>query len=89
MGLPVPSRGVRVWIDQDLCTGDGLCVDHCHDVFALLEDGIAYVIEEGTILNDPGGAGSLARVPEKWTQAVVQAADVCPGECIFVELDDL
>ncbi|MBL6619720.1 MAG: 4Fe-4S binding protein, partial [Ilumatobacteraceae bacterium] len=20
---------MRVWIDQDLCTGDGLCVDHC------------------------------------------------------------
>ncbi|MFM8312578.1 MAG: 4Fe-4S binding protein, partial [Ilumatobacteraceae bacterium] len=19
-----------MWIDQDLCTGDGLCVDHCH-----------------------------------------------------------
>ena len=32
---------MRVWIDQDLCTGDGLCVDHCHDVFTLLEDGIA------------------------------------------------
>jgi ferredoxin len=26
---------MRVWIDQDLCTGDGLCVDHCHDVFTL------------------------------------------------------
>ena len=32
---------MRVWIDQDLCTGDGLCVDHCHDVFEILEDGIA------------------------------------------------
>ena len=34
---------MRVWIDQDLCTGDGLCVDHCPDVFTQLEDGIAYV----------------------------------------------
>ncbi|HMK11884.1 MAG TPA: ferredoxin, partial [Acidimicrobiales bacterium] len=24
---------MRVWIDQDLCTGDGLCLDHCPDVF--------------------------------------------------------
>ncbi|NCZ90909.1 MAG: ferredoxin, partial [Actinobacteria bacterium] len=24
---------MRVWIDQDLCTGDGLCIDHCPDVF--------------------------------------------------------
>ena len=21
-----------VWIDQDLCAGDGLCVDHCPEV---------------------------------------------------------
>ena len=34
---------MRVWIDQDLCTGDGLCVDHCPDVFVQLEDGIAYI----------------------------------------------
>ena len=79
---------MRVWIDQDLCTGDGLCVDHCHEVFTLLEDGIAYVIQDGTVLNDPGGSGSLALVPDKWTRAVVESADVCPGECIFIELDD-
>ena len=53
---------MRVWIDQDLCTGDGLCEDHCADAFKLLEDGIAYVAELGVALNDPGGAGSLARV---------------------------
>ena len=45
---------MRVWIDQDLCTGDGLCVDHCPDVFTQLEDGIAYVVEDGMVLNDPG-----------------------------------
>ena len=77
---------MRVWIDQDLCTGDGLCMDHCHEVFTLLEDGIAYVVEDGVVLNDPGGSGSLALVPEKWAQAVVESADVCPGECIFIEL---
>lgn len=78
---------VHVWIDQDLCTGDGLCVDHCPEVFVLLEDGIAYVAESGVILNDPGGAGSLAAVPSRHMQSVVQAADVCPGECIFIEID--
>jgi ferredoxin len=79
---------VRVWIDQDLCTGDGLCVDHCPDVFVQLEDGIAYVAEVGIPLNDPGGAGSLATIPGNDLQSVIQAADVCPGECIFIELDD-
>jgi ferredoxin len=79
---------VRVWIDQDLCTGDGLCVDHCPDAFVQLEDGIAYVAERGVALNDPGSSGSLAIVEQRDQLAVVQAAEVCPGECIFIELDD-
>ena len=79
---------MRVWIDQDLCTGDGLCVDHCHDVFTLLEDGIAYVKEDGSVLNDPGGSRSLAEVPHRRVESVIRAAEVCPGECIFIEIDD-
>lgn len=79
---------MRVWIDQDLCTGDGLCVDHCPDVFTQLDDGIAYVVEDGVVLNDPGSAGSLARVDAKNMAAVVLAADVCPGECIFIDVQD-
>jgi ferredoxin len=77
---------MRVWIDQDLCTGDGLCTDHAPAVFMLLEDGIAYVKEGGRPLNDPGGAASLARVPPQLERDVVAAADDCPGECIFVEV---
>ena len=78
---------MRVWIDQDLCTGDGICLDHCPDVFVQLEDGIAYVAEMGSPLNDPGGAGSLAWVPARDVQAVIDAADDCPGECIFIEVE--
>jgi ferredoxin len=80
---------MRVWIDQDLCTGDGLCVDHCPDVFTLLDDGIAYVVESGQVLNDPGGSGSLAVVAPRNERDVIEAADVCPGECIFFEMDVL
>jgi ferredoxin len=76
---------MKVWIDQDLCTGDGLCTDHAPAVFTLLEDGIAYVKEDGRVLNDPGQASSLAAVPEVREHDVVQAADDCPGECIFIE----
>lgn len=79
---------MRVWIDQDLCTGDGLCEDHCPDAFKLLEDGISYVAELGVPLNDPGGAGSLARVANRDRQAVLRAAEVCPGECIFIDISD-
>ena len=78
---------MRAWIDQDLCTGDGLCVDHCHDVFTQLEDGIAYVKEAGEVLNDPGSSGSLARVVSRHVQQVIHAAEACPGECIFIEID--
>ncbi len=78
---------MRVWIDQDLCTGDGICVDHCPDVFVQLEDGIAYVAQEGTVLNDPGGSGSLAWVSARNVADVVHAAESCPGECIFIEVD--
>ena len=78
---------MRVWIDQDLCTGDGLCVDHCPDVFVQLEDGIAYVAQNGWPLNDPGGANSLAAVDARAQQSVIDAALACPGECIFIELE--
>ncbi len=83
----MPPR-MHVWIDQDLCTGDGICVDHCPDVFVQLEDGIAYVAEAGQILNDPGGSGSLAAVPHRRIDDVIHAAELCPGECIFIEIDD-
>ena len=78
---------LRVWIDQDLCTGDGICTDHVPAVFTVLEDGIAYVKEDGVVLNDPGGAASLAVVPARYEQAVIESSQQCPGECIFVELE--
>lgn len=79
---------VRVWIDQDLCTGDGLCTDHAPAVFTILEDGIAYCREGDETLNDPGGAVQLALVPVAQEANVIHAAAECPGECIFIELDD-
>lgn len=78
---------MRVWIDQDLCTGDGLCIDHCPDAFVQLEDGIAYVAEGGIALNNPGSSGSLAVVTARNQIAVVRAAEGCPGECIFIEME--
>ena len=76
---------MRVWIDQDLCTGDGLCTDHCPAVFVLLEDGISYVHDGVIVANDPGGADSMVEVPRRLHDAVIAAAVDCPGECIFIE----
>ncbi len=80
---------LRVWIDQDLCTGDGICTDHAPAVFMILEDGIAYCQEDGRPLNDPGGAAQMALVAVSDEDRVVHAAADCPGECIFIELEAL
>ena len=82
-----PGPDVRVWIDQDLCTGDGLCTDHCPEIFVLLEDGISYVQEGGRPSVDPGGYAGAVPVATRNQQAVVAAALDCPGECIFVETE--
>ena len=78
---------MQVWIDQDLCTGDGLCEEICPDVFTLQDDGIAYVKDDGTVCDNPGGAAQKAQVPAKLEEAVKAASEECPGECIFVEFD--
>mgnify|MGYP001165059463 FL=1 len=85
---------MKVWIDQDLCTGDGLCAEIAPDVFIGLNDGLFYVQEvvgqfgelkifSATHGNDQGAEG-LARVPEGQEDMVVEAAEECPGECIFI-----
>lgn len=77
---------MRVWIDQDLCTGDGLCTDHCPDVFVLLEDGISYVHHPGKA-PEGGGSSSVVSVAPQHEAATVAAAIDCPGECIFLHDD--
>jgi ferredoxin len=78
---------MKVWIDQDLCTGDGLCEEIAPAVFTLLDDGLAYVKESDKVFSDPGGAEGLANVPDGMEEAVIESAEECPGECIFIEVD--
>jgi ferredoxin len=81
------GTNMKVWIDQDLCTGDGLCEEIAPAVFTLLDDGLAYVKEEEDIKSDPGGSAGMAAVPGDLEDAVVEASEECPGECIFIERD--
>jgi ferredoxin len=76
---------MKVWIDQDLCTGDGLCEEIAPAVFTLLDDGLAYVKEGSDVKNEPGGSAGMASVPEDLEEAVQEASEECPGECIFIE----
>ena len=76
---------MKVWIDQDLCTGDGLCAEIAPDVFVMAPDGLAYVAEGGVQLPG-GGPEALAAVPAGQDEAVIESAEECPGECIFIEV---
>lgn len=77
------SEDVRVWIEQKLCTGDGLCVQYAPDVFEFGDDGLAYVKREaeGELLKEHG---EQADVPDGLRLDVIDAADGCPGNCIHV-----
>ena len=78
---------MKVWIDQDLCTGDGLCEEIAPEVFTLLDDGLAYVKDGGKVLSDPGGVEGIAVVPPGQEDGTIESAEECPGECIFIEVD--
>lgn len=91
--------GVKVWIDQDLCTGDGLCVEIEPAIFEMHDDGLAYVKEASwptlyskdgkTATNDPilQMADGMASVPDALLESCIDAAEECPGECIYLEVE--
>ena len=54
-------------VDEDLCTGCGLCVDTCPEVFELVDDMAKVIIEP---------------VPSGVEEACREAADDCPVEAI-------
>ena len=53
-------------VDQDLCTGDQVCVTIAPDVFEINEEGLAYVV-------DPEGADE---------DTIQRAIDQCPSQAI-------
>ncbi|MEU0987569.1 ferredoxin [Streptomyces sp. NPDC005953] len=76
------AEALEVWIDQDLCTGDGICAQYAPDVFELDIDGLAYVKSaEDELLQD---TGATTPVPLPLLQDVVDSARECPGDCIHV-----
>ncbi|MEU5214253.1 ferredoxin [Streptomyces sp. NPDC020742] len=73
---------LEVWIDQDLCTGDGICVDYAPEVFELDVDGLAYVKgADDELLQEQGATAPL---PLELIRDVADSARECPGECIHV-----
>ena len=78
----VSTAELTVWIDQDLCTGDGLCVQYAPEVFEFDVDGLAYVKDDDGELK--AAPGAHAAVPESLRLDVISSAKECPGDCIHV-----
>jgi ferredoxin len=77
---------MRVYVDQDKCTGDGLCVQYATEVFEFDIDGLAYVKgPDGELQTAPGAE---VVVPKGLELEVIDSAEQCPGECIYVTTDD-
>ncbi|AWZ08947.1 MULTISPECIES: ferredoxin [unclassified Streptomyces] len=81
-GVGEAGEPLEVWIDQDLCTGDGICVQYAPEVFELDIDGLAYV--KGSADELLVEAGATTPVPLVLLQDVVDSAKECPGDCIHV-----
>ena len=73
---------LTVWIDQDQCTGDGLCVQYAPEVFEFDVDGLAYVKDGAGELKLAPGA--RVGVPDSLRLDVLDSAKECPGTCIHV-----
>lgn len=76
------AEQLKVWIDQELCTGDGLCVQYAPEVFEFDVDGLAYVKDDDGELK--AAPGARAGVPESLRLDVIASAKECPGDCIHV-----
>jgi ferredoxin len=87
----------RVWIDRDECMGAGTCAQIAPQVFAERHDGTWAVKEDEqyfgkTVVFDgldgdghgPDGHAGQARIPDSLIDLVVESAEECPAECIFV-----
>ena len=85
------ASALMVWIDQDLCTGDGICSEICPDVFVSRDDGLWVVKEEAshfgeTIVVDgadgPGHGHDLSDSARRRHHECVSGADTNAGRII-------
>lgn len=62
---------MKVKVDHDLCTGDGVCAEICPEVFKMNDDDLAVVIVDV--------------VPTELESDCEEAAETCPEQCIHIE----
>ena len=61
---------MRAMVDDDTCTGCGLCEETCPEVFSLADDVAEVIVEE---------------IPAEAEEGAQQAAHECPVEAITIE----
>ncbi len=75
---------MKTWIDRDLCTGNGICEEIAPEVFVLV-DSLAFARDAAGNLVEGNGATSAVAFADSSQDAVIEAAEECPGECIYLE----
>jgi len=60
---------MKIKVDEELCTGCGLCSDNCSEVFELTDDIAQVVVDE---------------IPPEHEDCVRDAVDDCPVEAITI-----
>ncbi len=61
---------MKVFVNEDLCIGCGLCVDTCPDIFEIVDDKSIVRVSE---------------VPKTYEDLVKEARDNCPVDAISIE----
>jgi ferredoxin len=79
------AGGMRVWIDQEECTGAGLCEVIEPSVFVIGEEGLA-LVRSGDAVQPAGPTGTVTVTPEN-EREVREASLACPGRCIRIEAE--
>lgn len=72
---------MRVFIDQGMCTGCGVCCEFAPDVFRVSAmDGLGYVVhaESGLATSEP------VNVPDGQDLQVLRAVEECPSEAVMI-----
>jgi len=77
---------MRVYVDQDMCTGTAVCEALAPAVFVVSAEGLSTVREDGEPVAGGGGPKGVI-VPAEAESLVREAVASCPAGCIHLIQD--